>query len=214
MQPVIAVDDDLLSKCSSLVVNDIVQPDNAAYIIFTSGSTGEPKGTLVEHRAFASSSLAHTPALRLEADTRTLQFAAHTFDASLVDILSVLMNGGTVCIPSEESRINDLAGAINDLRCNYIGLTPSVIEFLTPVMIPNVHTVCLAGEAMSINHRDTWCHLNLVNGFGPTETSITSAGNPNVTRETDVKDIGLPVGGRCWIVDPHDHHRMMPVGML
>jgi len=28
-----------------------------------------------------------------------------------------------------------------------------------------------------------------------------------------VKDIGLPVGGRCWIVDPNDHHRMMPVGM-
>ncbi|KAM0723808.1 hypothetical protein Q7P37_000798 [Cladosporium fusiforme] len=214
LQPVIAVDDDLLSTCTSLVVEDNVTPSNAAYIIFTSGSTGEPKGTLVEHRAFASSSLAHTPALRLSSDTRTLQFAAHTFDASLVDILSVPMNGGTVCIPSEESRINDLAGAINDLKCNYIGLTPSVIEFLTPVMIPNVETVCLAGEAMSINHRNTWCHLNLVNGFGPTETSITSAGNPKVTRETDVKDIGLPVGGRCWIVDPHDHHRMMPVGAV
>lgn len=214
MQPVIAVDDDLLERCLSTDINNTVTPSNAAYIIFTSGSTGEPKGTVIEHRAFASSCLAHTDALRITPDCRVLQFAAHTFDASLVDYLSATMNGATVCIPSEESRVNDLAGAINNLRVNYIGLTPSVIEFLTPVMVPNVKTVCLAGEAMSVNQRDTWCHLNLVNGFGPTETSITSAGNPNVTRETDVKDIGLPVGGRCWIVDPHDHHRMMPVGAV
>jgi non-ribosomal peptide synthetase component F len=210
--PVVAVDDDLLSRCVSSAVDNSVKPNNAAYIIFTSGSTGEPKGTVVEHRAFSSSSLAHTVPLRLTPDCRALQFAAHTFDASLVDILSGPMNGATVCIPSEESRINDLAGAINSLRVNYIGLTPSVIEFLTPAMIPNVHTVVLAGEAMAVHQRDMWCVRNLVNGFGPTETSITSAGNPNVTRETDVKDIGLPVGGRCWIVDPHNHHRMMPVG--
>lgn len=211
-QPVIAIDDDLLAKCFSSTLKNEVTPGNAAYIIFTSGSTGEPKGTVVEHRAFASSCFAHTDALRLTPECRVLQFAAHTFDASLVDILSLLMNGGTVCIPSEESRVNDLAGAINSLNVNYLGLTPSVIEFLTPVMVPNVHTVTLAGEAMSVNQRDTWCHLNLVNGFGPTETSITSAGNPNVTRETDVKDIGLPVGGKCWIVSADDHHKMMPVG--
>ena len=192
----------------------IYSGDDHATILFTSGSTGEPKGTVLEHRAFSSSSLAHTGPLRLTPDVRALQFAAHTFDASLVDILSVLMNGGTVFIPSEESRINDLAGAINSLRVTYIGLTPSVVEFLTPAMIPNVDTVCLAGEAMAVHQRDMWCELNLVNGFGPTETSITSAGNPNVTRETDVKDIGLPVGGLCWIVDPHDHHRLMPVGMF
>jgi non-ribosomal peptide synthetase component F len=210
--PVVAIDDDLLSRCASVAVRKIVKPGNAAYLIFTSGSTGEPKGTVLEHRAFSSSSLAHTAPLRLTPDCRALQFAAHTFDASLVDILSVLMNGGTVCVPSEESRINDLAGAINSLRVTYIGLTPSVVEFLTPAMVPNVDTVCLAGEAMAVHQRDMWCELNLVNGFGPTETSITSAGNPNVTRETDVKDIGLPVGGLCWIVDPHDHHRLMPVG--
>jgi non-ribosomal peptide synthetase component F len=210
--PVIAIDDDLLSKCVSSTVDESVTPGNAAYIIFTSGSTGEPKGTVIEHRAFSSSCLAHTSALQLTSEVRTLQFAAHTFDASLADILSGLMNGATLCIPSEESRINDLAGAINSLRANYISLTPSVVEFLTPAMIPNVRTIVLAGEAMAAHQRDMWCTLNLVNGFGPTETCITSAGNPNVTRETDVKDIGLPVGGRCWIVDPHDHHRMMPVG--
>lgn len=210
--PVVAIDDELLSRCYSTAVQSLVSPSHPAYVIYTSGSTGEPKGTVVEHRAFSSSSLAHTDPLRLTPDCRCLQFAAHTFDASLVDILSGLMNGATLCVPSEEARINDLAGAINSLKVNYIGLTPSVVEFLTPAMVPNVHTVVLAGEAMAVHQRDMWCSLNLVNGFGPTETSITSAGNPNVTRDTDVKDIGLPVGGRCWIVDPHDHHRMMPVG--
>jgi non-ribosomal peptide synthetase component F len=37
--PAIAIDDDLLSRCISSVIEERVTPDNAAYIIFTSGST-------------------------------------------------------------------------------------------------------------------------------------------------------------------------------
>lgn len=122
------------------------------------------------------------------------------------------MNGATICVPSEESRLNDLAGAINNLNANYMSLTPSVVGFLEPSMVPNVKTVILAGEAMSELQRDTWCKIDLVNGFGPTETSITSAVNSKVTEHTDCKDVGQPVGGRCWIVDPQDHDRLVPVG--
>lgn len=169
---------------------------------------------MVEHRAFASSSRAHSGPLRIAPQCRVLQFASYTFDASLTEILSSLMNGATVCVPNEESRVNDLAGVINALQVNYICLTPSVIEFLHPSMIPAVKTVVLAGEAMSASQRDIWCKINLVNGFGPTETSVTSAINSTVTKETDCKDIGLPVAGRCWIVNPQNHDMLVPVGEL
>ncbi|OJJ50363.1 hypothetical protein ASPZODRAFT_13447 [Penicilliopsis zonata CBS 506.65] len=211
--PIIAVDDSLLEQCTEISVSSTVKPGNAAYVLFTSGSTGEPKGTLVEHRAFSSSSLAHSGPLRINSDCRVFQFAAHTFDASLCEILTPLMNGATVCVPSEEARVNDLAGAINGFNANHLCLTPSVIEFLSPSMVPEVTTLVLAGEAMSASQRDMWCHkVNLVNGFGPTETSITSAVNSTVTVQTDCRDIGTPVGGFCWIVDPQDHNRLVPVG--
>lgn len=62
--------------------------------------------------------------MRMNAKSRVLQFAAHTFDASLVEILTTLMMGGTVCIPTEESRLNNIVSVINDMNVNWAVLTP------------------------------------------------------------------------------------------
>ncbi|KAL3441174.1 hypothetical protein BJX65DRAFT_314060 [Aspergillus insuetus] len=194
------------------ISSDEVNCTNAAYVIFTSGSTGEPKGTLVEHRAYCSSAMVHGPRLLIRPESRVLQFAAHTFDASLAESLSPFMHGACVCIPSEEDRLNDIVGAIKRLRANYASLTPSFIEFIEPSMVPEIQTLILAGEAMSETHRAKWSTINLVNGFGPTEASVTAAINSNVTATTDCRDIGLPLNTRCWIVSPKDHDKLAPVG--
>ncbi|KAM5489397.1 NRPS cluster protein [Microsporum audouinii] len=212
------------------------KPSNAAYVIFTSGSTGEPKvsetilnghevsetdvtvemtdGTLLEHVAFCSSAAAHAGPLRIEEDSRCLQFAAHTFDASLVEILTPLMQGACVCIPSEEARLNNIVQTINDLRVNTATLTPSFIGFIEPADVPGLRSLVLAGEAMSQSHIDTWSKINLVNGFGPTETGVACAVNTKVTATTDPKDIGFPVGGHCWVVNAEDHNRLVPPGCV
>lgn len=158
--------------------------------------------------------MVHGPRLLIFPDSRVLQFAAHTFDASLAESISPLMHGACVCIPNEEDRLNDIVGAIKRLRANYASLTPSFIEFIEPSMIPEVKTLILAGEAMSETHRTKWSTINLVNGFGPTEASVTAAINSKVTATTDCRDIGLPLNTRCWIVDPDDHNRLAPVGAV
>ncbi|KAL2858790.1 hypothetical protein BJX68DRAFT_262327 [Aspergillus pseudodeflectus] len=196
------------------ISTDEVNCTNAAYVIFTSGSTGEPKGTLVEHRAYCSSAMVHGPRLLIRPESRVLQFAAHTFDASLAESISPFMHGACVCVPSEEDRLNDIVGAIKRLRANYASLTPSFIEFIEPSMVPEIQTLVLAGEAMSETHRAKWSTINLVNGFGPTEASVTAAINSNVTATTDCKDIGLPLNTRCWIVGPDDHNKLVPVGAV
>src|SRR5690606_1069292 len=119
---------------------------NAAYVIFTSGSTGEPKGTILEHRAFCSSAAAHADALLIKPSSRMLQFAAHTFDSSLVEALTTLMIGATVCIPSEEARLNDITGAINEMQVTVAILTPSFVQFLEPSQFPTLKGLVLAGE--------------------------------------------------------------------
>ncbi|QMW46378.1 hypothetical protein G4B11_009833 [Aspergillus flavus] len=187
---------------------------NAAYVIFTSGSTGEPKGTLMEHKAYVSSAMAHAPRLRVFSNSRLLQFAAHTFDASLVEILTVLLVGACTCVPSEEARLNNITKVINDMRVNHATLTPSFVDFISISDVPRLETLVLAGEAMSQSHLETWSKINLVNGFGPTETAVTAAVNSNVTRSSDSRDIGLPTGIRCWIVDPDDHNQLVPVGCV
>lgn len=148
----------------------------------------------------------------IESDSRVLQFAAHTFDASLVEILTPLMRGGTVCIPSEESRLNGIVSAINELRVNHAFLTPSFVRFITPADVPNLTRLVLAGEALTQANIDTWSSINLVNGYGPTESSVAAVVNRNITKETSCQDIGFPVGVRCWVVDAENHDVLLPVG--
>ncbi|KAH6623991.1 hypothetical protein B0J18DRAFT_409502 [Chaetomium sp. MPI-SDFR-AT-0129] len=191
-----------------------VRSTNAAYVIFTSGSTGKPKGTLIEHQAFCSSARAHGPGLRIDGTCRVLQFAAHTFDASLVEILTPLMVGACVCIPDEHDRLNDLAGAINRMKVDHAVLTPSFINFLTPATVPGLRRLVLAGEAMSRTHVETWSHIELVNGYGPAESSVAAVVNSRVGPDSEATDIGMPCGVRVWIVDPENHNRLLPVGCV
>ncbi|KAJ5091869.1 hypothetical protein NUU61_006739 [Penicillium alfredii] len=189
-----------------------VTSQNAAYVLFTSGSTGEPKGTLLEHRAFLSSAMVHGPGLHVFRETRALQFAAHTFDASLAESLTPLIHGGCVCIPSEEARLNDIVGAINDMRVNQACFTPSFIGFIDVDSVPGLQSLVLAGEAMSQSQLETWSRIKLINGYGPTEASVASVLNSNVTPGTDCKNIGLPIGVTAWLVDPDNHDELVPVG--
>ncbi|CAL5871063.1 uncharacterized protein PFLUO_LOCUS5309 [Penicillium psychrofluorescens] len=189
-----------------------VTSQNAAYVLFTSGSTGEPKGTLLEHRAFLSSAMVHAAGLQIYRDTRSLQFAAHTFDASLAESITPLIHGACVCIPSEEARLNDIVGAINDMRVNQACFTPSFIGFVEIDSVPGLKSLVLAGEAMSQSQLTTWSKIKLVNGYGPTEAAVASVLNSNVTPDTDCKDIGLPVGVRAWLVNPDDHDELVPIG--
>ncbi|KAJ6076481.1 hypothetical protein N7499_008462 [Penicillium canescens] len=203
---------DRLSDADSVDLASGVTSQNAAYVLFTSGSTGEPKGTLLEHRAFLSSAIVHGPGLRVFRDSRCLQFAAHTFDASLAESLTPLIHGACVCIPSEEARLNDIVGTINDMRVTQACFTPSFIGFIEIDSVPGLESLVLAGEAMSQSQLATWSRIKLVNGYGPTEASVASVLNSCVTPDTDCKDIGLPIGVRAWLVNPDNHDELVPVG--
>lgn len=148
----------------------------------------------------------------MDAECRILQFAAHTFDASLFESISPLIHGGCVCVPSDGERLNDVIQAINRMRVNVVCLTPSFVRFIDPLSIPGVKTIILVGEAMSRADLETWSHIKLVNGYGPTESAVCAAVNTEIHMASDCRDIGLPTGVHFWIVNPNDHDQLVPVG--
>ncbi|KAF4958673.1 hypothetical protein FGADI_2223 [Fusarium gaditjirri] len=189
--------------------------NSPAYIIFTSGTTGKPKGTIVGHSAFCTGAYAHGRAMGMTESSRVLQFASHTFDASIMEILTTLIHGGTVCVPDTEERLHDLAGAINRMHVNWALLTPSVAQLLQPSLVPCLKTLVLGGEAMSSAHISSWASsVRLMNAYGPSETSVVAAVNPSVTLDSSPSNIGQAVGGICWVTDATNHDRLMPVGAV
>lgn len=189
--------------------------DSPAYVIFTSGSTGKPKGTIISHSAFCTGATAHGSAMGMNESSRVLQFASYTFDASIMEILTTLIHGGIVCVPSDEERINDIAGAINRMQVNWALLTPSVAQLIPPSLVPGLKTLVLGGEAMSSAHISSWApSVQLMNAYGPSETAVVATVNPNVTLASGPSNIGHAVGGICWVVDAANHNRLMPIGAV
>ena len=197
---------------SASVVLTQASPSNIVYVVFTSGSTGEPKAIVIEHGAYCAAAKAQAPAFCMNPGVRALQYASYVFDASIQEILNTLMLGGTVCVPSEQSRINELAATMDQMRVDWAVITPSVANFLTPPAVPRLKTLLLVGEAMSRENIATWASVQLINGYGPAECSVAAVANRDVSVSKDPTQIGRGAGVRCWLVDPQNHNRLVPPG--
>lgn len=188
-----------------------VKPSNLLYIIFTSGSTGTPKGCLIEHQAFCSGSIRHAERARILPSSRVLQLASYTFDVSILEILTSLIHGACICTPAMAMMANGPAHIVNEYRITWTFMTPSLVKLMAPSMVPTLETLALGGEPLSKVDVETWAgHVQLVNGYGPSECSIAASGNTEMTPDTDPANIGYPVGGICWVVDADDHDVLLP----
>jgi amino acid adenylation domain-containing protein len=190
------------------------QPSNVAYVIFTSGSTGVPKGVVLEHRAASTSCLGHGKAFGITPQTRFLQFSAFTFDMSITEIVATLLYGGSVCIPSEGDRRDNLEKAVNDLRVNCVCLTPTVARLLDPDNVPSLQTFIFGGEEIRIADRERWIgKVEVINSYGPTECCVVCTASSGV-QEFKSGLIGKPVACVGWVVDPNNHNKLAPLGSI
>jgi amino acid adenylation domain-containing protein/non-ribosomal peptide synthase protein (TIGR01720 family) len=187
------------------------KPSNLLYIIFTSGSTGKPKGCLIENRQFLSGSIRHAERADIDHTTRILQLASYTFDVSCLEILTALVHGSCICTPDMALMANGPAYIVNEYKITWTFMTPSLVKLMAPSMVPTLKTLALGGEPLAKIDVETWAgHLQLINGYGPSECSVAATGNTEMTPDTDPANIGYPVGGICWIVDAEDHDVLLP----
>lgn len=186
------------------------------YIIFTSGSTGSPKGVKISHSAYTSSAIPRAKAVGYVESNRTLDFASYAFDVSIDSMLCTLANGGCLCIPSDEDRLNDINGVIRSMKINYAGITPSVARILDlDVISAMTNGLGLGGEAISARDASVWGkYARIVIGYGPCECTIGCTINSSAATGRDYISIGPGNGAVIWIVNPDDHESLVPVGAV
>lgn len=218
-RPTAVIDSSLLQqlpqKSAAELASLSVSPTNPAVVIFTSGSTGKPKGIIVQHNCLCTVATQHGEGLGFEGEgLRVLQFATYTFDVSVGEIFITLMKGGTICIPTEYDRINNLAWVINSMKITWTFMTPTVAALLDPKDVPDLKTLVLGGEAVSQSLVDRWAkNVTMIDSYGPAECTIwTSHALPGPT--VSPANIGWGVGCRTWVVEISDHNRLAPVGCV
>ena len=216
----VTINRELTSELPEVVLDTAVEPKNAAYAIFTSGSTGVPKGVVLEHRAVSTSCINHGHQFGFTNSTRALQFASYTFDACIAEIVTTLLFGGCICVPSELDRQNNLAKAINTMGVNWTFLTPSVARLLDPSDLPSLQILVLGGERVTSEEWERWNNIKTMNGYGPTECCVFCVGygrenehNPH-SKEFKSGTIGQPIASLNWLVDPEDHNKLVPHGSI
>ncbi|KAL1960531.1 hypothetical protein VTO42DRAFT_7110 [Malbranchea cinnamomea] len=193
-----------------------------AYIIYTSGTTGRPKGVMVEHHGVVNLqvSLAKIFGLRETDDEVILSFSNYVFDHFVEQMTDALLNGQTLLVLNDAMRGDKerLYRYIKKNRVTYLSGTPSVISMYEfSLFKEHLRRVDCVGEAFSEpvfdKIRETF-HGLVINGYGPTEVSITTHKRlyPFPERRTD-KSIGRQVHNSTSYVLDEDMKRV-PIGAV
>ncbi|MEV7510232.1 non-ribosomal peptide synthetase [Streptomyces sp. NPDC089922] len=198
--PVLALPEEPLADSGPV---DGADPDGTAFIMFTSGSTGRPKGVLVPHRAVAE--LVTAPDyVTVTGRDRVLFHSPMTFDASTFEVWVALANGAAVVVCTEQRpSLEDLARHVERHGVTVAFFTTALFHQLAARrsrVFSQLRSVVVGGEAMAAAQArevlTAFPWLELVNGYGPTETT-TFATAHRVTAEDCAEQIpiGRPVAG-------------------
>ncbi|MCL1472480.1 non-ribosomal peptide synthetase [Argonema antarcticum] len=182
-----------------------LKPDNLAYVIYTSGSTGKPKGVLVAHSGLSNLATAQIQIFNVQPNSRVLQFASLSFDASVSEIFMALVGGATLVIGTRESLLPgaDLIQLLRDYAIATVTLPPSVLALLLPEELPTLQTIIVAGEACSPDLAAKWSlGRRFFNAYGPTESTVCATIAEYTDRHKSLLPIGRPIANtQVYILD-------------
>lgn len=197
------------------------------YAIFTSGTTGKPKAAINYERGIRNRLQWMDLRLGREAAGVTLQTTQHFFDSAVWQFLWPLVHGGCVVIP-EDQRETDAEYMLNLISTQGITTVDFVPSVLRTILSRNVgregaggdlsslRCVIIGGEELTPKLADDARRLfsgaQLINLYGPTETSIGCIYHQFNKPESEAIPIGRPIANcQAVVVDARGH--LCPPGM-
>lgn len=173
----------------SIVNPELVsEPDDSNYIFYTSGSTGTAKAILGCNKGLGHFINWEIGELGLDQHCVVSCMSQFTFDASLRDIFIPLCTGGTLCIPSADTKNNtvQLLEWIEENKISLVHCVPSVFRMLLKELkdyagkkniARHLHYVLMAGEPLYAKDILGWREQmgdkgEIINLYGTSETTM------------------------------------------
>jgi len=162
-------------------------PSDAAYIIYTSGSTGLPKGVLIKHSSLMNSMCGFNIEYPMQQNESFLVKTSLTFDASFIEYLWPLLHGCKIVVIDNASIKNPdaiLHAIFHHKITRAFFVSSSLSVFLTYAQhnkinaLNSLRYIFVGGEVLhpgTVEHfRDLGLKAELINCYGPTETTIAA----------------------------------------
>lgn len=196
------------------------EANQAAYLIYTSGSTGKPKGVIVEHKNVVSL-VYDIDYLKLETDSILLSVASISFDTTIFEYWSILLNGGTLILPHVAGLLDNYL--LQQIICNNeVNSMFFPASYFNQIVDTDAHTleglktVFVGGEKISERHvqifKQKCPDANIYNSYGSAENSMISTIHLITNQDLSGEfPIGGPIDHRSiYILDHED--QLAPVG--
>ncbi|WP_330301225.1 non-ribosomal peptide synthetase [Streptomyces sp. NBC_00503] len=181
-----------------------VASDHPAYVIYTSGSTGRPKGVVVSHAGLGAFAAAEVERFAVDADSRVLQFASPSFDASVLELVMTFAAGAALVVPPAGPLAGEvLAEVLTAERVTHALIPPAALASVQAAEFPHFRSLIVGGDATSAELVDRWAPgRRMVNAYGPTESTVVATTSTPLTPDSGVPAIGTPIPGtRTYVLD-------------
>ncbi|MEN3608979.1 non-ribosomal peptide synthetase [Plantactinospora sp. ZYX-F-223] len=189
-------------------------PHRLAYAIYTSGSTGVPKAVQLGHAGAVHFIETVQRMFRLTPEDRLIQYASLGFDVSVFEIFAALLTGAALYLPGDDERLSvtALSAALRRERITVVDLPPAILNLLDPAGFPDLRVAFVGGEAFTGELTTRWArHCRFVNGYGPTECTVTVVAKECTGEWTTSPPIGRAMDNHvAYALD--ERLRPVPVG--
>jgi len=215
----------LIDAQSSELLPVYTGPDDLFYLIYTSGTTGQPKGVAVPHRGVLNLTAEFQRLAPLHVGDGGTLYGSITFDVSVYEIFTTLLQGARLHLVPEQARGDKEAFfhwlADQDIQSVYVPpfLVKELLLFLDQTGRSLALTRLMTGvepipEPLLTAIARRLPDVRIINAYGPTEATIIATVypiDPACTHDRNAP-IGRPVANmQCYLLDAN--LQPVPIGV-
>jgi amino acid adenylation domain-containing protein len=191
-------------------------PEHLAYVIYTSGTTGLPKGVMVEHRGVCNLALVQGDRFAFDRDSRVLQYASLSFDASVMETVMALCHGAALHVVAPGAVLvgDDLAATLREAKISHTLIPPTVlVQLPAGDGFPSLRVLLSGADVVTKALVERWAPgRRFINAYGPTEATVFSSLYECDSRAAKNPPIGRPIANaRMYVLDVH--REPVPIGV-